>query len=51
MLSAIIVSLIAGVAVYLIGTIFDKTPNNRYAGIAGLVVAALVFLSRMGISL
>lgn len=37
-------SLIVAVIVYLIGCAFDKTPDNRYAGIAGIVTFVLVFL-------
>lgn len=37
-------SLVVAVIVYLVGCAFDKTPNNKYAGIAGLVTFVLVFL-------
>lgn len=37
-------SLIVAVVVYAVGCLFDKTPNNKYAGIAGLVTFVLVFL-------
>lgn len=37
-------SLFVAVVVYLVGCLFDKTPNNKYAGIAGLVTFFLVFL-------
>lgn len=37
-------SLLVAAVVYLVGCLFDKTPNNQYAGIAGLVTFVLVFL-------
>jgi len=37
-------SLAVAVIVYLVGCLFDKTPNNKYAGIAGLVTFVAVFL-------
>lgn len=37
-------SLIVAVIVYAVGCIFDKTPNNQYAGIAGLLTFVGVFL-------
>lgn len=37
-------SLIIATLVYLVGCLFDKTPNNRHAGIAALVTFVLVFL-------
>lgn len=37
-------SLLVAVIVYLVACAFDKTPNNKYAGIAGLVTFVLVFL-------
>lgn len=37
-------SVIVAVIVYAVGCAFDKTPNNRNAGIAGLVTFVLVFL-------
>lgn len=40
----LIYSALVGVVVYLVGCLFDKTPNNKYAGIAGLVAFVLVFL-------
>lgn len=40
LLAAAIIALI----VYLVGTLFDKTPDNRYAGIAGLVTFVALFL-------
>lgn len=40
----LIYSLIVAVIVYGVGCLFDKTPNNRNAGIAGLVTFVLVFL-------
>lgn len=39
-----IYSVIVAVIVYLIGCLFDKTPDNRYAGVAGLITFVLVFL-------
>ena len=44
MLGHLIYSLLVAVVVYLVGCIFDKSPNNRNAGIAGLVTFVLVFL-------
>ncbi len=49
MLRALITAAIAGLIVYLIGTLFDKTPNNQYAGVAGLIVFVIVFLASYGI--
>ena len=40
----LIYSVVVALLVYLVGCAFDKTPNNRYAGIAGLVTFVLVFL-------
>jgi len=37
-------SLVVAAVVYLVGCLFDKTSNNKYAGIAGLVTFVLVFL-------
>lgn len=37
-------SVIVAVIVYWVGCAFDKTPNNKNAGIAGLVTFVLVFL-------
>lgn len=37
-------SLFVAVIVYFVACLFDKTPNNKYAGIAGLVTFVLVFL-------
>lgn len=37
-------SLVVAVVVYLVACAFDKTPNNKNAGIAGLVTFVLVFL-------
>lgn len=39
-----IYSLVVALIVYGVGCLFDKTPNNRNAGIAGLVTFVLVFL-------
>lgn len=44
MVGHLIYSVVVAVIVYLVGCIFDKTPNNRYAGVAGLVTFVLVFL-------
>lgn len=43
-MSHFVYSVIVALLVYLIGCLFDKTPNNRNAGIAGLVTFVLVFL-------
>lgn len=40
----LIYSVLVAVIVYLVGCLFDKTPNNKYAGIAGLITFVLVFL-------
>lgn len=37
-------SLVVALIVYWVGTLFDKTPNNKYAGIAGVVTFVLLFL-------
>lgn len=37
-------SIIVAVIVYGVGCLFDKTPNNKNAGIAGLITFVLVFL-------
>lgn len=37
-------SLVVAAIVYGVGCLFDKTPNNRNAGIAGLITFVLVFL-------
>jgi predicted PurR-regulated permease PerM len=48
MLGALLVSALLGLVVYLVGTAFDKTPDNRYAGLAGLITFVLVFLGYLG---
>lgn len=40
----LIYSVIVAVVVYAVGCAFDKTPNNKNAGIAGLVTFVLVYL-------
>lgn len=37
-------SVIVAVIVYVVASFFDKSPNNKNAGIAGLVTFVLVFL-------
>lgn len=37
-------SVVVALIVYGVGCLFDKTPNNKNAGIAGLVTFVLVFL-------
>lgn len=44
MLGHLLYSLIVAVIVYLVGCIFDKTPNNKYAGWVALAAFVLVFL-------
>jgi len=44
MLGHLIYSLIVAAIVYFVGCLFDKSPGNRYAGIAGLATFVLVFL-------
>lgn len=41
-------ALFVAIVVYIVGCIFDKSPNNKYAGIAAIVAFVLVLL---GISL
>lgn len=45
MIALIIGALVVGLIVALVGTIFDKTPDNRYAWSIGGIVALLIFLS------
>lgn len=47
MLGVLLLALIVGLGVALIGMIFDKTPDNRYAWAAGGVVALLIVLTRL----
>lgn len=47
MLGVLLLALLVGLGVALIGMIFDKTPDNRYAWAAGGVVALLIVLSRL----
>lgn len=49
LLVAALVALVVGLVVALVGSVFDKSPNNRYAWIAGGVVALLVFLFNSGL--
>lgn len=44
MIGHLIYSLIVAAVVYLVGCIFDKTPNNKYAGWVAFGVFVLVFL-------
>lgn len=44
MLETILVALLVGLAVTLLGMIFDKTPDNRYAWAAGGVTALTIVL-------
>lgn len=37
-------ALVVALVVYVVGTFFDKTPSNRYAGLAALVAFVLVLL-------
>lgn len=37
-------ALVVALVVYVVGSFFDKTPNNRYAGLAALVAFVLVLL-------
>lgn len=37
-------ALVVAIVVYLVGCAFDKTPNNRYAGLAAIVAFVLVLL-------
>lgn len=46
----LIVGGIVGLIVYLIGTAFDKSPDNRWAGLAGLIVFLLVFVLVAGVT-
>jgi hypothetical protein len=51
MITALIIAAIVGLLVFLVGTFFDKTPDNRYAGLGGLIVFILVFLLKSGLTL
>ena len=51
MITALIIAAIVGLLVFLIGSFFDKTPENRYAGLAALIVFVLVFLVKSGINI
>lgn len=51
MLVALLIAAIIGLLVYVVGSFFDRTADNRLAAIAGFVVFLLVFLSRTGLSL
>lgn len=44
MIAHFLYSVIVAAIVYLVACLFDKTPNKKYAGIAGVVVFVLVFL-------
>lgn len=37
-------ALVVAIIVYLVGCVFDKTPNNKNAGIAAIVAFVLVLL-------
>ena len=37
-------ALLVAVIVYAVGLFFDRTPNNRYAGLAAIVAFVLVLL-------
>jgi hypothetical protein len=37
-------AIVVAVVVYLVGCLFDKSPNNQYAGIAAIVAFVLVLL-------
>ena len=47
MLSTILIAVLVGVVVALIGTLFDKTPDNRYAWAAGGVVALIIIITNL----
>lgn len=49
-LLAAIVAVLCGLVVTGLGSIFDKTPGNKYAWIAGGVVALLVFVFQSGLA-
>lgn len=44
-----LVALLAGLIVAGLGSLFDKTPRNHYAWLAGGVVALIVFIARIGL--
>lgn len=44
-----LLALAAGLVVALVGFIFDKTMDNRYAWLAGGIVALIVFIAKLGI--
>lgn len=37
-------ALVVAIVVYLVGSAFDKTTDNRYAGVAALIAFVLVLL-------
>lgn len=37
-------ALLVAAVVYFVGSLFDKSPNNQYAGIAALIAFVLVLL-------
>lgn len=49
LLVALLVAAIVGLLVVLVGSVFDKTPNNKYAWLVGGLVAVLVFLVKIGL--
>lgn len=49
LLVTVIVAVLIGLVVVGVGSIFDKTAGNRYAWIAGGVVALLVLVVRLGL--
>lgn len=44
MIGTIIFAFVAGLLVVLLGSVFDKTPGNQYAWMAGGLVALLIIL-------
>lgn len=48
-LVAALVAVLAGLIVALLGSIFDKTPRNQWAWLAGGLVALVVFVARLGL--
>jgi len=47
MFTTILIALVVGLLVAVVGMIFDKTPDNRYAWGAGGIVALLIVLTRL----
>jgi hypothetical protein len=51
MLVALLIAAIVGGVAFIIASIFDKTANNQWAGLAAIIVFILVFVAEAGIDL